>query len=357
MFAMKIYRKFFRLIHRSYCSKVEEKRIVFSGIQPTGSLHIGNYFGAIKLWTELQNDSGKQCIFSVVDLHSITLKHNPEQLKIDKFTMVASLLACGVDPEKCILFLQSSIPHHTYLTWILTTLISPARLDNISQYREKSQGLKSIPLSLLMYPVLQSADIILYKANEVPVGEDQLQHMYVVRDLVEKFNVNFGETFPLPEMITSPNKFAVRLKSLRQPDKKMSKSEVDSKGRIEISDSPESIREKIKKAVTDSTSRVTFDPSTRPGVSNLVAIWSLCTGETHEKVCENSKNLDTAKFKMHLADNLIEYLKPFRLKYLDLMKNQDFITDVMRHGNARASSIAEPTLRQVCAKTGLSLNL
>lgn len=223
--------------------------------------------------------------------------------------------------------------------------------------QEKSQGLKSIPLSLLMYPVLQSADIILYKANEVPVGEDQLQHMYVVRDLVEKFNVNFGETFPLPEMITSSNKFAVRVKSLRQPDKKMSKSEADSKGRIEISDSPESIREKIKKAVTDSTSRVTFDPVTRPGVSNLVAIWSLCTGETCEKVCENSKNLDTAKFKMHLADILIEHLKPFRLKYLDLMKNQDFITDVLRHGNARASSIAEPTLRQVCAKTGLSLNL
>jgi len=208
-----------------------------------------------------------------------------------------------------------------------------------------------------MYPVLQSADIILYKANEVPVGEDQRQHIYVVRDLVEKFNTLFGETFPIPDMVTSSHQSSSRVKSLRNPDKKMSKSEIDSRGRIEIIDSPESIREKIKKAVTDNTSAVTFEPAARPGVSNLISIYALCTGQSHDEICESSKNLDTAQFKMHLADILIEYLKPFRLKHLDLMKNQDFIVDVLRHGNARASSIADQTLRQVCSKTGLSLNL
>lgn len=314
---------------------------------------MGNYFGAIKLWKELQDDPTNLCIYSIVDLHSISLRHDPVLLKANTKVMIASLLACGIDQEKSICFLQSSMPQHTYLSWILYSLISEGRLSNQPQYKLKSDHLKEVPLSLLSYPVLQSADIMLYKAHKVPVGEDQTPHMFIARDLAEKFNRIYGETFPIPEKLVAPNKFAARVKSLRYPEMKMSKSEPSIKGRIDIFDEPEVVTERIKKAVSDGIGRITYDPDKRPGVSNLISIHSLCTGQTYEEICNEYHSLSTGQYKLKLAEIVVEFCKPFRLKYLEFLKDDAYLYQTMSKGKLKAAEIADETLREVSNRLGL----
>ncbi|CAB3381191.1 Hypothetical predicted protein [Cloeon dipterum] len=284
-------------MHRSFCTKFLKRKLssssissaklipnetkgakkrIFSGIQPTGSLHIGNYFGAVRRWKELQ-DKGEDVIFSVVDLHSITLRQEPKELSQNILNCTASLLASGIDAEKCILFLQSSVSRHAELSWVLACLATMPRLGHLPQYKEKSASMKEIPLGLFIYPVLQSADIMLYKATHVPVGEDQLQHIQLAQHLGNTFNARYGHTFPPIKAMVEESGVA-RLRSLRNPEKKMSKSDPDPKSRISLVDEPKVIVEKCKKAITDFTSEVTYDPEGRRGVATLIDLVSLCTG-------------------------------------------------------------------------------
>ncbi|XP_015786523.1 uncharacterized protein LOC107363765 [Tetranychus urticae] len=343
----------FKLVKHFRFYSEEKVNTVVSAIQPTGPVHLGNYFGAIKIWLDLQNDPSRQCIFNIADLHSITLPHDPISLKNNIITLAATLLASGIDAEKCTFFQQSRIYHHTQLTWILLSLLSFGRLSHLPQYKEKSTNLKEIPLTLLLYPVLQASDIILYKGNEVPVGNDQLPHLHVARDLVEKFNRIYGFVFPEPKPLMSDDAFACKVRSLRKPEKKMSKSEATPKGRIDITDPPEVIRERIMKAVTDCHSNISYDFDGRPGVSNLISIHKLCSGLSIDQICSEARSLTTEQYKSMLADLVIEYFKPIRFKYLDLLKNVDYISAILNKGSTKAEMIAENTMSQVNSRIGL----
>lgn len=271
----------------------ESKRI-FSGIQPTGDLHIGNYLGAVKRWVDLQN-SNNDVTFCIVDLHSITVPQVPSELRENSLRLCASLLACGIDTQKSTLFLQSNVKEHTELCWILGCITTMARLTHLPQYKEKSSLMKEVPLGLYLYPVLQAADILLYKATHVPVGEDQAQHLQLAMSLAKLFNHRFGKTFPIIRPLIADDTSS-RIKSLRDPTKKMSKSDPDKRSCIMITDTPEVIKEKLKKAVTDCTSAVTFDPVGRPGVSNLLTMHSMVKENyIHEDIVEEVDGFDTGK--------------------------------------------------------------
>ncbi|KAG8191201.1 hypothetical protein JTE90_011884 [Oedothorax gibbosus] len=337
----------FRQVHTKH------KQTIFSGIQPTGVPHLGNYFGAIKQWSSLQNE-GKHCVFSIVDLHSITLPQDPQVLRNNIHVMAACLMACGINPEKSLFFLQSQVPQHTELQWILACYTTMARLAHLPQYKEKSSdSFENVPLGLFIYPVLQSADILLYKATDVPIGEDQLQHIQLSQHLVKVFNNKYGNIFPVPQPLIGDN--SARIKSLKQPNKKMSKSDLDSKNRIDITDSPDIIAKRIKQAITDFTSEVTYDPENRPGVSNLVRIHGLCTGQSHEKICENSISLNTGQYKKVVADAVIEHLNPIRTEFERLMKDCGYIEKVLLSGSERAAEMALRTMVEVKSAVGLSI--
>ncbi|XP_064473323.1 tryptophan--tRNA ligase, mitochondrial-like isoform X2 [Ornithodoros turicata] len=328
-------------------------RRAFSGIQPTGVPHLGNLFGAIRQWTRLQ-DSGMECIFSIVDLHSITLPHySTEELRSNIEVMTASLLACGVDPEKCILFLQSQVPEHGQLAWILCCLQTMAQLQHFPQLKEKTSGMKETPLGLYLYPVLQSADVLLYKGTDVPVGEDQLPHVYLMQDLAETFNKRFGTVFPPPKplLVEGP---AVRLRNLRDPTKKMSKSHPDPKGRIDLDDSPDQIRSKIRKALTDFTSKVTYEPEERPAVANLVALHSLLTDKTPEEICSSVQHLDTGKYKTEVAEAAVEVLVPIQRRLQEHLKDRAHLWKLLDRGSLRAREIAIRTLEEVRRASGMA---
>ncbi|XP_065079430.1 tryptophan--tRNA ligase, mitochondrial isoform X2 [Ochlerotatus camptorhynchus] len=307
--------KILPLAHRSASSQAKSPvwpRKIFSGVQPTGALHIGNYLGAIKRWVDLQ-DAGENVTYCIVDLHSITLPQDPQVLRHNSLQMAATLLACGIDPSRATLFLQSGVPQHAELSWILGCMTTMARLTHLPQYKDKSAKLKEIPLGLYIYPVLQAADIMLYKATHVPVGEDQIQHLQMAQSLARAFNNRFGTTFPSCEPIISDDT-SCRLKSLRDPTKKMSKSDPDPKACIMLTDNGKEIVEKIKKSVTDFTSEVTFEPETRPGVANLITIHSLASGKTPQQICQEAKGLNTGQYKQHVADALVEHLNPIRVR-------------------------------------------
>ncbi|XP_033216803.1 tryptophan--tRNA ligase, mitochondrial [Belonocnema kinseyi] len=329
--------------------KISYPKRIFSGIQPTGNVHLGNYLGAIQNWIDLQN-SGEDVIWSIVDMHSITLPQDPKELKRSIFSMVATLLACGVDPKKSILFQQSTVPMHAELCWILGSITTIPRLGRLPQYKEKSATVKDVPLALFIYPVLQAADILIYKATHVPVGEDQVQHLELCQDLARKFNSTFGETFPVPTTIISND--AKRIKSLRDPNSKMSKSCPDSKSRLDLIDEPKVLLNKVKKSVTDFTSEVTYDPKNRPGVANLVKIHSLLTGKSPEKICEEAQGIDTGRYKLVLADVVIEKLNPIRERILQLLSEKQYLEQILKEGAEKATAIATPNLFEIREKIG-----
>jgi len=276
-------------------------------------------------------------------------------LKENILKMTASLLACGIDHQKCILFQQSKVPQHTELSWVLGSLTTLPRLGQLPQFKEKSAKMKEIPLGLYVYPVLQSADILLYKATHVPCGEDNFQHIQLAQHLAKLFNNKFGPTFPRPSAV-SYDDFSSRLKSLRDPLKKMSKSDPNSKSRIELTDGPDEVVEKCKKALTDFTSTITFEPETRPAVANLIILHSLCSGLDPNTICQQNSNLTTAEYKLVVAEAVNELLQPIRQRYLQLLSDPAYLISVLEVGTEKATKIAEKTWMEVQRAVGFTLS-
>uniref|UniRef100_A0A1I8PNE3 Tryptophan--tRNA ligase, mitochondrial n=1 Tax=Stomoxys calcitrans TaxID=35570 RepID=A0A1I8PNE3_STOCA len=328
-------------------------RKIFSGIQPTGQLHLGNYLGALQKWTEMQN-SGDDVCYCIVDMHSITIPQNPALLRENIFEMAATMFACGLNPEKSTIYVQSTVKEHAELGWILNCMCTMARLGHLPQFKEKSRNLKDIPLGLYVYPVLQAADIMLFKATHVPVGEDQLQHIQLTQHLSRIFNTKYGATFPICHAVIE-NHDAARIRSLRNPSKKMSKSDLDTKATINIRDPPEVIVEKIKKAVTDFTSDVTYEPNVRPGVSNLVVIHSMVTNTPIDKVVEEAKSIDTGRYKLRVADAVVEHLKPIRLVIDDHLQRKDELIQLLEMGAEKARQVAQENIVEIKQKIGLGI--
>lgn len=320
---------------------------VLSGIQPTGQLHIGNYLGALKQWVALQQNYG--CYYCIVDLHALTVKQDPKTFAQKTLNTVMDLLALGVDPERSPLFIQSQVPEHAELTWILDTLAPIGELERMTQFKEKAeQHATSINMGLLNYPVLQAADILLYKPAFVPIGEDQVQHVELTRDLARKFNKQFGETFPEPKPKLTK---AARIMSLTDPAKKMSKSHSE-KSYIALTDEPDVIRQKLNKAVTATAG----GKNTDPGVENLFAMMhEVSSPEIVERFTEQQKNgsIRYAELKKQLAEDLIEHLAEFRSSKKELAKKESYVREVLEDGRNKAAKIAGQTMEEVRKKVGL----
>lgn len=324
---------------------------IFSGIRPTGTIHIGNYLGAIKNWLSLQDNN--ECFFCIVDLHAITTPFQPEQLKKDIFDLAALYLALGLDPKKVTLFIQSRIPEHSELAWLLGTVTPLGELSRMTQYKEKSASLPSsqINAGLLFYPVLMAADILLYQTEAVPVGEDQKQHVELSQDLARKFNNRFGSVFHIPKAIVP--KDAARIKSLRDPSKKMSKTD-DPQGAISLLDSLETIKANIMSATTDSETKIKYDPERRPGIANLITIYSVLNNiniNATEKLFIDKNYRD---LKLALIDSLVFFIEPIQKEYKKWINSPDKIELILESGEDRAKKVAQETIRQVKQSMGLS---
>ena len=327
-----------------------KKKIIFSGTAPSGNIHIGNYLGAIKQWVEMQNTGEYQNIFCVVDEHAITVPQDPAKLRSKILEVFTLYLALGIDPEKSIIFVQSSVSEHAELNWILSTITPVGELERMTQFKDKSQKQKNVLAGLLNYPTLMAADILLYKTNLVPIGEDQLQHIELTRTIARKFNSTFGETFAIPEPFI--NKEGKRIMGLDDPSKKMSKSAENTKNYIALLDSPETIREKIKAAVTDSASEIKYDMKNKPAVSNLLTIYSLFSGKAIAELEKEYEGKNYSVFKKDLAEVIIEGLSPIQKKYKELSANPDYLKKVLRDGAEKAKNIASQTMAEVRSKIG-----
>ncbi|XGW18074.1 hypothetical protein V3C99_002574 [Haemonchus contortus] len=342
---------------RHLCNDVcHHPELYFSGIQPTGVPHLGNYFGFIEPWTKLQKDlpSSTKMILAVADQHAISLGPKPPtELRENISRMACSLLACGVNPSRTLLFRQSDVPQISQLSWILGSLQTVAQLQRLPQYKEKavkfSRG--NVPVGLLTYPVLQSADVLMFKATHVPVGADQAQHMNLLADLSDHFNMYYKTSyFPRPKQVVQPTT-ASRLRSLRDPSKKMSKSEKSERSRLEISDSAEEIEEKCRKAVSDFESRLSYNRETRPAISNLIDLYCAVTGANISTVVESG--WDQLELKKQLSRAVAERFLPIREKFLTLEKGQE-VDEILFENGKRARSIAEQNMDEIHRIVGFS---
>ncbi len=323
-------------------------RIVY-GIRPSGDLHIGNYLGAILQWIELQKSH--ECLFFIADLHAITTPYDPDLLQKNIKATAIAYLSAGLNPESCVIFVQSHIPAHTELAWILSTITQLGDLKRMTQFKEKAKKYKkNVNAGLLNYPVLMAADILLYKPELVPVGKDQQQHLELTRSLARKFNRKFGKVFPEPKAHFM--KEGAKIMSLQNPKVKMSKSE-DPKGAIGLFESPESIKDKIMSALTDSGQSIVFSPHNKPGISNLLTIYSLFSKQPISVLERKFKNAGYAFFKKSLANLLIKELEPFRKKYKEYSTRDVYLEQILKEGAKKASSIAQSTLLEVKQKMGL----
>lgn len=322
-----------------------KKNIVFSGIKPTSRMHLGNYLGLIKQAVELQEHH--ECIYSIVDLHAITKPQKPEELANNTRDIVLDLLALGIDPKRSILFVQSQVSQHSELAWIFNTITPVSWLDRLGPYKEEiAQNPQLNQVGMLDYPVLMAADILLYKATLVPVGEDQLPHIDVANEIAKRFNHLFGKTFePVKALLTK----GARIMSLTDPKKKMSKS---GDAGISLGDAPEEIRHKIKRAVTDSGSEIRFTPGAKPAVSNLLTIYSILSGKDIKDIEKMYAGKGYADFKKDLAEVIVDYFADFRKKRAALEKKPDDLHDVLRNGAERATVIAKKTLAEAKTKMG-----
>ena len=325
-----------------------ERKIVFSGVQPSGELTIGNYIGAIKNWIELQEEY--DCYYSIVDLHAITVPQVPKDLRKNTLDLLAIYLACGLDPEKCTIFIQSHVPAHVELTWVLNSISYMGQLSRMTQFKEKSQkSEENLNAALFTYPVLMAADILLYQTDLVPVGEDQKQHVELARDLAERFNNRYSETFKVPEPLIK--KEGARIMSLQNPEKKMSKSDENENGYVLILDDPDTIRRKVKRAVTDSVGEVKYNDE-QLGIKNLINIYSVFSGDTIEEIENKYDGLGYGKFKEDVAEVIVEGLAPIQERYNELINNKDYLERVYTEGREKAEYVAMKTLRKVYRKVG-----
>lgn len=329
-----------------------KNQVLLSGIQPSGNLHIGNYLGAIKQWVELQKSY--HVFISIVDLHAITVPQDPKELRKNTLELAALLMACGIDPIKSVLFVQSHVPAHTELGWILNTITPVGELERMTQYKEKRERAGTLA-GLLNYPVLQAADILLYQPDVVPVGEDQLQHLEFTRTLARKFNNRFGKVFKEPKALIT--KDTARIMGLDDPSKKMSKSSANQNSCIFLLDSPEEMRRKIKIAVTDSGRDIRYDEKSKPAVSNLITIYSAFSGMSVSQIEKKYHSKGYVDFKRDLAELLVEKLSPIQKKYRELSQSQKTIVDVLAAGAKRADATASKTLYNAKSKMGFLLRL
>jgi len=322
---------------------------VFSGIRPTGELHIGNYFGAIKQWIELQEKH--DCVFCIVDLHAVTTPYLPENLQKNILDLAVAYLAAGLDPEKCILFVQSQVKEHAELAWLLGTFTPLGELKRMTQFKEKSKKHPEyVNAGLLNYPLLMAADILLYKTDSVPVGIDQEQHVELAREIARKFNKMFGEVFKEPKVLLP--KIGQKIMSLQNPKKKMSKTD-DPAGCIGLFDEPEEIKKKIMSAVTDLGRIIKDDPLKKPGISNLLTIYSLFSGKKIKDLEKNFKGRGYEEFKKSLTKLLIETLEPLGKKRKELLSREVYVKEILEQGRKRAQVIAQSTMAEVKKKMGL----
>lgn len=322
------------------------KKRVFSGVQPTGNVHVGNYIGAFKNWVAMQTDW--ETIYCVVDLHAMTVPYDVGEFTRQRIDMAKAIIACGVDPEKSLLYYQSHVPQHTELTWILSTITGIGQLERMTQYKEKSDRTQN--LGLLAYPVLMAADIMVHHVHAVPVGDDQTQHLELARDLVERFNSRFGEEFPLPERITP--EIGARVMSLQDPTSKMSKSDPNPSSRILLTDSADEITQKVKTAVTDSDRYVSYDWETKPGISNLLELASVLGGRSIDDLVADYHDAGYGVFKAAVAEAIIDGLSPIRASFAELDDAE--IVAIMRRNGDVARERAEAEMVSVREKVGLA---
>ena len=323
---------------------------IFSGIRPTGGLHIGNYLGAIKQWIELQDSN--ECVFCIVDLHAITTPYGPKELQKNILETTAVYLAAGINPEKSIMFVQSAVKEHAELAWLLGTITPMGELSRMTQFKEKSKQHKDyVNAGLFNYPVLMAADILLYKAQAVPVGKDQEQHVELAKTIAKKFNQKFGKVFPEPEVILP--KVGAKIMSLTDPKKKMSKTD-DPKSCIWLFDTPEDITKKIMSAETDSGKNIVYNVTKKPGISNLLTIYSLISGRSTKDIEREFKGKGYGDFKKSLAKALVNYLEPFRRKQKELETRDVYVKEILAKGASRAKVIAQTTMSEVRSKMGLT---
>jgi tryptophanyl-tRNA synthetase len=329
----------------------EMRKRVFSGIQPSGDLHIGNYIGAVRNWVRMQDE--RDCHFGIVDLHAISIWQDPAELHSSSRQVAMLLMACGIDPDKGKLFIQSHIPEHAELCWLLNCVTPVSWLQRMTQYKSKSEAQKeTASTGLLDYPVLQAADILIYQSHYVPVGEDQRQHVELTRDIARRFNNLYGETFIIPQVELPP--LGARIMGLDDPTVKMSKSIAEqSKGHaLRLLDPPDVLRKKIRKAVTDPGTEIKFDPS-RPGVTNLLTIYQVCTEQEQADIEAYFEGKGYAALKREVAEAVIEFLRPVRERYAKLEAEPGYVEGVLRRGAEKARPRAIQTLQTAKDRMGV----
>ena len=331
---------------------VPARKVMLSGIKPTGDLTLGSYLGAIKNWAERAEQF--DCYYFMADLHALTTRNNPADLRRRTLEQLAQYVACGLDPKKNTLFIQSHVPAHAELGWILNCYTMFGELSRMTQFKDKrAKNADNINGGLFTYPALMAADILLYQPDFVPVGDDQKQHVELTRDVAQRFNNLYGETFKVPEPYIP--KVGARVMDLLDPHSKMSKSDEIGNGRVCLMDSPEDIARKFKRAVTDSDTErcVRYDPETKPGVANLMSIYAAVTGKSFEEIEREFEGRGYGAFKPAVGEAVIETLRPIREEAQKIMKDKSYLSELCRDGAERASHIAERTLRKVCKKVGL----
>lgn len=328
--------------------QTEKKKIVLSAIQPTGTPTLGNYLGALKNWKSMAD--GYDCFYAVADLHSITVRLEPAALRKQTLEMYALLLALGIDPEKNVVFIQSMVPEHAQLAWILNCYTQFGEASRMTQFKDKSEKHpENINVGLFSYPVLMAADILLYQADYVPVGDDQKQHLEITRDIAERFNGLYGNTFKVPEPFI--RKAGARVMSLQEPTKKMSKSDSNTKGFISMLDDDSAIMKKIKSAVTDSEAKVYYGEG-KDGINNLMEIYSCCTGKDFDAIAAEFDGRGYGDFKTAVGEAVIEELRPVKEEYARLMNDKTYLLGCAEKGAENASRFASRTLKKAMKKVG-----
>jgi tryptophanyl-tRNA synthetase len=322
---------------------------VFSGIQPTGEMHLGNYLGAVRRWVEEQHRH--DAIYCVVDLHAITLPYEPAELPERTQQTAMLLMAAGLDPERCTLFVQSHVHAHTDLTWLLNSVATFGELRRMTQFKDKSEGQESVSVGLFDYPVLMVADIVLYDTDEVPIGDDQRQHLELARDIATRFNNRFGETFVVPKATFPP--VGARIMDLQGPTAKMSKSADSPQGTLLLLDAPDVVTKKIKSAVTDSGTEVRYDPANKPGISNLLEIQAAATGRSIPEIEAEFSGAGYGAFKSAVAESVVELLRPVQEAYRKLEADRDEVDRQLGVGAQKARAIAAPVLARARTAAGL----
>lgn len=330
---------------------MSNKPIVLSGCQPSGQLTLGNYMGALKQWVSMQDDH--DCLYMIVDLHAITVRQDPKQLAEACLDGLSLYLACGIDPQKSTLFLQSHVPEHAQLSWVLNCYAQMGELNRMTQFKDKSaKNENNINVGLYSYPVLQAADILLYQADKVPVGEDQKQHLELTRDIATRVNNLYGDVFRLPDPYIPD--FGARIMSLQEPEKKMSKSDNNPNNFIGLLEDPKKLAKKIKRAVTDSDEQanIYFNPTEKPGVSNLLTLLSLATGKPIKELEPEYTDKMYGHLKGDVADAVVALLEPIQARYAEIRADRAYLDDVMRQGAEKASARAAETLAKVYKAVG-----